>query len=227
MVLAAYAVMNHDPLRPDWEERDLFVLSKAHGALGYYSCMATIGYLEPAECSTFGSAGSRLGCHPDRFKQPWTEASCGSLGHGIGIATGMALGQKINKLGRRVITVVGDGESNEGSVWENIMIAADQGLDNLSILYDNNKSQIRCLQIPNPAERFSAFGCDTHEVDGHDQKAIEEALSAPSTGKPRMVVCNTIKGAPCPTLVEEMFAWHRRSPSDEELEQLIKELQDA
>ena len=107
------------------------------------------------------------------------------------------------------------------------MIAADQGLDNLSILYDNNKSQVRCLQIPNPEERFKAFGCDTHEVNGHDQSEIEAALSAPSNGQPKVVVCNTTKGAPCPTLVEEMFAWHRRSPNEEELEQLIEELQNA
>lgn len=227
MVLAAYAVMNHDPKRPDWEERDLFVLSKAHAALGYYACVATLGYFDPAECNSFGAAGSRLGCHPDRFKQPWTEASCGSLGHGIGIATGMALGQKINKVDRRVMTVVGDGESNEGSVWENIMIAVDQRLDNLTILYDNNQSQTRCLQIPNPEERFRAFGCQTFEVDGHDQSAIERALQAPTEGKPRVVVCNTVKGAPCPTLVEEVFAWHRRSPNDQEVEQLIQELQDA
>ena len=154
---------------------------------------------------------------------PGAEVSSGSLGHGIGVAAGMALGLKIANSKRRVITLVGDGESNEGTVWEAIMVAVDQNLDNLTVIYDHNKSQSRCLQIPNPAERFAAFGCAVSEVDGHDLAALEDAL-ATRPGKPHVVVAHTTKGYGCRTLEKEVFAWHRRSPDAATLAQLMEEL---
>ena len=225
MVIAAYGTMKHDPENPEWEVRDIFILSKAHASLGYYGCLAEIGYFDAEELKQFGHAGTRFGCHPDRIKQPWVEVSCGSLGHGVAVGVGMALAFKIQKSSRKVIALVGDGESNEGSVWESAMIAANEKLDNYTILYDHNQSQTRCLQIDNPGERFKAFGFNVLEVDGHDIVAVSEALQAqPENGKPLCIVCNTTKGYGCKTLVENKFAWHRRSPNEEELNQLIEEL---
>lgn len=223
MLLAVYSVMRHDPKNPKWEGRDLFVLSKGHAALGYYCVLSSLGYFDPAECMGIGTGTSRLGCHADRLKVPGAEASTGSLGHGIGIATGMALGAKIKGSDRKVFVLIGDGESNEGSVWEAVMIAVDLKLTNLTILYDNNRSQVRCLQIPNPVGCFAAFGCDVHEVDGHNVAAIRTALEASPKGV-KVIVCNTEKGHGCPTLMKDFHAWHRRSPTNEELDLMIKEL---
>ncbi|MEI6970047.1 MAG: transketolase [bacterium] len=222
-LVAVYATMKHDPGNPLAEDRDLFVLSKGHAALGYYCVLAEYGYLTLEECMTIGTAKSRLGCHPDRLKIPGVEASTGSLGHGIGIAAGMALGIKIRGSSRKVYTLVGDGEANEGSVWEAIMVAVDQKLHNLTILYDDNRSQVRCLQIPNPLERLAAFGCDAQEVDGHDVNAILAALRTPAKGV-KAIVCRTEKGRGCATLLGDFHAWHRRSPSQAELDILLREL---
>jgi len=223
LVLSAYAVMRHDPAAPQWPERDLFVLSKGHAALGYYCVLAQLGYFPPAAVERLGAHRSTFGCHPDRFKVPGVEASCGSLGHGIGIAAGMALALQLQGSGRRVFTLIGDGEANEGSVWEAVMVAADQRLSNLTILYDHNRSQARCLQIPNPAERFAAFGCATADVDGHDEDAIVAALMAPSDTV-KVVVGRTVKGYGCRSLEDNFFEWHRKSPSPDICAELVSEL---
>ena len=224
MVLATYGVMNHDPQNPEYTDRDLFILSKGHAALGYYCCLAELGYFDPRLVDSFGGPGTIFGCHPDRVKQPWVEVSCGSLGHGIGVGVGMALAQKIRKSDQRIYCLIGDGESNEGTVWEAVMVAVDQKLDNFTILYDNNQSQTRCLQIRKPTEIFTAFGCDVFEVSGHDLAELQEALSSSVSGRPKCIVANTIKGYGCQTLVDEVFAWHRRSPNENELHQLLGEL---
>ena len=223
LALAAYTVMRHDPAAPRWPDRDLFVLSKGHAALGYYSVLSQLGYFPPEAVEQFGAYRSTFGCHPDRFKVPGVEASCGSLGHGIGIATGMALALKLQGSDRRVFVLIGDGEANEGSVWEAVMVAADQRLSNLTILYDHNRSQGRCLQIANPADRFAAFGCDTTEVDGHDEAAIVRALTAPADTT-RVVVGRTVKGYGCASLEEHFFEWHRKSPTPELYAELVSEL---
>jgi transketolase len=223
LALASYAVMRHDPRNPGWKGRDLFLLSKGHAALGYYCVLGQLGYFPPADVERFGAYGSTFGCHPDRLKVPGVEASCGSLGHGIGIAVGMAMALRIQNSDRRVFVLVGDGEANEGSVWEAIMVASDQKLANLTILYDHNKSQTRCLQIPNPGERLAAFGCATTEVAGHDEAAIAAALREP-VDTVRAVVGHTVKGYGCRSLEQNFFEWHRKSPSPETCESLISEL---
>ena len=223
IILAAYSRLKYDPKRPHWEERDIFILSKGHGALGLYCCLAELGFFDWEEVKTFGKAGTRFGCHPDRLKLPGIEVSSGSLGHGVAVGVGMALAFKIARQPRHVYAVVGDGESNEGSVWEAAMVAADQKLTNYTILYDHNQSQTRCLQIPNPAERFAAFGFSAIEVPGHDMAALTAALAQPQD-RPRVLVCHTVKGYGCPTLSENVFEWHRRSPKPAELELLIKDL---
>src|SRR4051812_4286142 len=152
MLCSVYETMKHDPARPDSPERDVFVLSKGHGALGFYAVLAHYGYFGPEQLATFGAFQSRLGCHPDRFKVPGVELSTGSLGHGIAVAVGMALAFRLQHSARRVYTLIGDGEANEGSVWEAIMVATNLRLSNLTILCDANGSQLRSLHIDNPAE---------------------------------------------------------------------------
>lgn len=222
-MVAAYEVMKQDPKCPDWELRDRFVLSKGHAALGYYGVLAAFGYFPAEEIGGFGAFLSTYGCHADRTKVNGVEASTGSLGHGIGLAAGMALGLKIAKSPARVFTLIGDGESNEGTVWEAVMVAVNSGLDNLTVILDHNKSQGRCLPIGNPADRFRSFGCDVDVVDGHDLGAMRDALSCRS-GRVRAVVAETVKGYGCRTLVDNVYEWHRKSPTVDELNTLLEEL---
>ncbi len=223
ILYSVYDTMKHEPTNPKWPDRDIFILSKGHGALGFYAVLAHFGYLAVKDLSTFGAFQSQLGCHPDRFKVPGAELSTGSLGHGIAVAVGMALAFKLQNSRRQVYTLIGDGEANEGSVWEAVMVATNLQLSNLSILCDFNRSQIRSLHIPNPAERFAAFGCDTAEVSGHDLDALRAALAAPRTSV-RAIVAHTTKGYGCPTLANNVFEWHRKSPTPEEFNILTSEL---
>jgi transketolase len=223
MLLAVYATMRYSPRNPAWEHRDLFVLSKGHAALAHYCVLARLGYFPIEEVYRFGLFGSPYGCHADRRKVAGVEVSTGSLGHGIGVAVGMAMALKLNGSDRRVYVLVGDGESNEGTVWEALMVANHLRLNNLTVLFDNNGSQIRCLPVSAPAEKFRSFGCEVHEVHGHELEALMEVLRAPQTTV-KAIIASTIKGYGCPTLVKDMFAWHRRSPNDAELNQLLQEL---
>jgi transketolase len=228
MIRAVYETMNHDPGRQGWDERDIFILSKGHAALGLYTVLSYYGYFPIGDVFTFGAFESRFGCHADRFKVPGVELSTGSLGHGIGVALGMATGFKLRQSRRRVFTLIGDGESNEGTVWEAAMVASNFGLDNFAVLFDNNCSQSRCLPVAEPVAKFSAFGFDAVSVDGHDLEALKLALVArPVKGRPKAIVANTIKGKGCQTLTDDVFAWHRRSPSDSELQMLLGELHET
>lgn len=223
ILYALYSVMKHRPNEPQWPGRDLFVLSKGHAALSLYCVLAHFGYFDMEEVYTFGAFDSRFGCHADRLKLPGVEFSTGSLGHGIGLAVGAALACKIRHEDRRVFTLIGDGEANEGSVWEAVMVAAAQALDNLTIIYDNNMSHPRGLQIANPAEKLAAFGCDIIEVDGHDVSALKNILTV-SGASPRAIIANTKKGFGCSTLTENMYMWHRKSPTDQQLNELLEQL---
>lgn len=223
IMYAIYSVIKHNPNNPSWEERDIFILSKGHAALGYYCVLARFGYFDIKEVYSFGGFMSNFGCHADRFKVPGIEASTGSLGHGIGLAVGIALGFKIKKLDRKVFTLIGDGESNEGSVWESVMVAVNLKLDNLTIIYDNNMSHSRGLQIHNPVEHFKGFGCEVIEIEGHNVPAIEEEL-VKKNDIVKVIVANTKKGYNCKTMIENHYEWHRKSPNDEEFEMLMKEL---
>jgi transketolase len=227
MLRAVYESMRHDPKRPGWVERDIFVLSKGHAALGLYCALAQYGYFPISDVFGFGAFESSFGCHADRFKVPGVELSTGSLGHGIGVAAGMALGFKLSGSSRKVFVLIGDGESNEGTIWEASMVAANLGLDNLTVLLDNNCSQSRCLPIAKPEEKFSSFGFKVLAVVGHDLAAIKEAIQSPAEGAPRVIVAHTVKGKGCPSLVRDVFAWHRRSPNSKELEMLLGELDEA
>jgi len=218
-----YDVMKQDPARPKWDERDIFVLSKGHAALAHYCTLAHYGYFPIQKVYAFGAFMSDFGCHADRTKIPGIEVSTGSLGHGIGVAAGIALAFKIQKSPRRVFTIIGDGESNEGSVWEAILVAVRQSLVNLTIIYDDNQSHARGLQISNPEEHFRGFGCDVIGVSGHDTVALNQALLRPAQGV-KVIVARTQKGHGCAALNQNQYEWHRRSPNDAEFESLMGEL---
>ena len=220
---AVYSTMNHNPQNPKWDRRDIFILSKGHAALGLYCVLARHGYFDIKDVETFGACGARFGCHTDRKRLPGVEASTGSLGHGIGLAVGMALAFKIKKSMQRVYVLIGDGESNEGSVWEAIMVAANLSLNNLTIIYDDNRSHGRGLQIPNPTQRLEAFGCSVEKIDGHDIDALKSAFQTQNNNV-RAVVANTEKGYGCKLLIDNHYEWHRKSPDEKQLEILMKEL---
>ncbi|MBI5408212.1 MAG: transketolase [Nitrospirae bacterium] len=223
IIYAVYDAMKHDPRNPLLEDRDVFILSKGHAALAHYCVLSRFGYFGIEGVYGFGAFMSQFGCHADRLKVPGIEASSGSLGHGIGIAAGMALAFKIQKNDRRVFVLVGDGESNEGSVWEAVMVAVNLKLNNLTVIYDNNMSHARGLQILDPAGHFRGFGCEVSEVDGHNLDELKRELNKPANA-PKVIIANTKKGHGCGTLVESQYEWHRRSPNGEEFEKLMGEL---
>lgn len=218
-----YGEMKKNPAQPTWDERDIFVLSKGHAALAHYCTLANYGYFPIEKVYAFGAFMSDFGCHADRTKIPGIEVSTGSLGHGIGVAVGAALAFKIRKSPRRVFTIVGDGESNEGSVWEAVLVAVSQGLDNLTIIYDDNRSHARGLQISDPEAHFRGFGCDVIGVSGHDPAALRMAFQRPAQGV-KVIVARTVKGYGCEALSQNQYEWHRRSPNDVEFETLMREL---
>ncbi len=220
---ALYSVLRHNPDNPSWTERDLFILSKGHGALAYYLVLAKLGYFSPEQINTLGGFHSDFGCHADRFKIPGVEASTGSLGHGIGLAVGMALALKIDQSRRRVVTLIGDGEANEGSVWEALLVASNLVLPNMTVVYDDNRSHARGLQIINPAEKFHAFGCEVTEVDGHDLDALRAALQYCGE-RTHAIIAHTQKGYGCRTFMNNPYEWHRRSPDEAEYRKLLEEL---
>ena len=223
IIYSIYSIMKHDPSNPSWAERDIFILSKGHAALAYYCILAKQGYFDIDKVNSFDTYMSDFGGHLDRTKVPGAEVSCGSLGHGIGIGIGIALSFKINKKKNKVFILIGDGESNEGTVWEAILVATAQKLNNLTVIYDNNMSHSRGLQIYNPSEKFKAFGCEVIEVNGHNMEHLKKALNKKNRNV-KVIVANTKKGFGCKTLVENHYEWHNRPPNDKQFEMLIREL---
>ena len=193
-------ILKFDPRNPRWDGRDRFFLSKGHGVLGFFPALLLAGIIDEAKFATFQQNGSDLIAHPVMNLDLGIESSSGSLGHGISMAVGVALAAK--KTGRlyHTYTVLGDGETNEGSVWEAAMLAAHLGLDNLTAVVDYNRMQNDgasedIVSIPNMAERFSAFGWQALEVDGHDIDALVAAFNISSSGnKPKAVIAHTVKG---------------------------------
>ncbi|OGI27528.1 MAG: transketolase [Candidatus Moranbacteria bacterium RIFOXYB1_FULL_43_19] len=204
-------------------ERNRFILSKGHASLGLYAVLGEKGFFSSQELEKFAQYGSFLGGHPDRNKVPGIEASTGSLGHGLPISVGIALGLKIKKIKRaKVYTIIGDGECNEGTIWESLLLASHHQLNNLHCIVDFNHSTDRALGLKNLKRKFLSFGWDTRVIDGHNHKQIFSALKRESK-KPIAVIANTIKGAGS-RLMENNPAWHHRSPTKEELKQILKEL---
>lgn len=217
-------VMHIDPHDPKKEGRDRLVVSKGHASIGIYAVMADRGYFPREELETYCRFGSRLGGHPDRNKIPGVEVSTGSLGHGFPMAVGIAMGMKIKHLPGTVYVIAGDGEMNEGTMWEAVLLGKEHKLSNLVYILDYNHSGDRAIDLGNMVQKFEAFGWETVSVNGHDHTALAKALEPPTGEAPKAVIANTIKGFGCPT-IENNPAWHHRSPNDEEYRQLMEELQ--
>lgn len=224
-------VLRHDPNNPDDPSRDRFILAKGHAAPALYATLAEAGYFPVEELKTLRKLGSRLQGHPDSNLTPGVEVSTGSLGQGLSIAAGLAAGLRLEGASQRVFTVMGDGECEEGQVWEAATFAAHQKLGNLIAVVDLNGLQIDghtedVCASGNLKDKFSAFGWEVHEVDGHDVDALIEllsALKASDTDAPKAVIAHTLKGKGV-SFMEDQAGWHGKAPNDEETERALAEL---
>ena len=225
--------MKYDPKKPDWAGRDHFILSKGHAAPVLYTTLAHAGFLETSELCTLRKIGSRLQGHPDSKYLPGVEISTGSLGQGLSVACGIALARKLDKAPNRVYALLGDGELQEGQIWEAAMTAAHYKLDNLCALIDNNGLQIdgpvaKVMGVEPIADKWRAFGWDVQDIDGHDMAQLVAALDKAETlkGKPTAIVCRTVKGKGSKCF-EGKVEFHGTTPSKEELDMALKELDAA
>ena len=222
--------MKIDPQNPKWEERDRFVLSKGHAAPGLYSALAYRGFFPVEDLKTLRHVGSHLQGHPNMNMTPGVDMSTGSLGQGISAAAGMALAAKFQGKTNRVYTLLGDGEIQEGQVWEACMFAAHYKLDNFCMIVDNNGLQIdgniADVMSPYPiTDKLEAFGFHVMAIDGHDFEQMEKAFNEAKTvkGKPCAIVMKTTKGKGV-SYMENNAGWHGKAPNDAELEQAMNEL---
>ena len=222
--------MNIDPKNPKWEDRDRFVLSKGHTTPGLYSTLAHRGFFPVEDLPTFRHIDSYLQGHPNMNTVPGVDMSTGSLGQGVSVAVGMAKGAKHTGKQNRVYTLLGDGEIQEGQVWEACMAAAHYDLDNLCVIVDNNGLQIdgdiADVMSPYPiVGKLEAFGFHVIAIDGHDFDAIEAALNEARTvkGQPTAIVMKTVKGKDV-SFMENNAGWHGKAPNDAEYAQAMAEL---
>lgn len=229
MTVLFYEIMDMKVDDPDWIDRDRFILSKGHSVESYYTILADKGYFDKEELNTFCQYKSRLIGHPNN-KVPGVEMNTGALGHGLAIAVGMAKAAKMDNKNFKVYTLMGDGEQAEGSVWEAAMAALHFKLDNLVGIVDRNNLQItdnteKVMSLEPLADKWESFGWKVIEVDGHDYQQLIDAFSQSSkdSGKPTLVLANTIKGKGV-SFMENKAEWHHGLPSEEELEQALKEL---
>jgi transketolase len=208
-------------------EDDSFFLSKGHASAGLFAVLAHFGVVDKADLANYAKYHSKLGGHPHRFAKG-VMASTGSLGHGFPIAAGYALAKKIKKEQGIVFCIVGDGETNEGTIWETAMYAEQLALSNLVCVIDENLSQVRAMTSVNIGEKFQAFGWEVKTIDGHNMAEIEEALFSPSSRqypeKPFCVVAKTTKGKGIKSMEADFFSWHHKGITDEDLAVFKEEL---
>jgi transketolase len=230
LVSLYFEVMRHDPGNPAWEERDRFILSKGHACPVVYATLAEAGYFPVEELQTLRAFGSRLQGHPDRKKLPCLEASTGSLGQGLSIASGMALGFKMDSKPNRVYCLMGDGELDEGQIWEAAMTAAHYKLDNLCGIVDRNGLQIdgwTCdvKSLEPLADKWRAFGWNVIEVDGHNVCDLVSAFGRfrHSPFKPTVIIAHTVKGKGVKPMENEA-GWHGKAPDADLAERILEEL---
>lgn len=231
LVAALYfAVMRLDPERPGWPDRDRFVLSKGHAAPVLYAALAERGFFPVEELASLRRFGSRLQGHPDMTKTPGVDASTGSLGQGLSIAVGMALAARLDGSSRKVYCLLGDGELQEGQVWEAAMAAAHYGLGNLIACVDYNGVQLdgplaQIMSIQPLAAKWQAFGWRAQEIDGHDMAAVLAALEEARTthGPPSVIIARTVKGKGV-SFMEGSHKWHGAAPDRAQLAQALAEV---
>ena len=222
--------MNIQPENPDWEERDRFVLSKGHCSPALYSCLANRGFFPVEDLKTFRNINSYLQGHPDKNKVPGVDMTTGSLGQGLSAANGMAIAGKIDQKDYRVYCVLGDGEIEEGQIWEAAMAASQYKLDNLCVIVDNNNLQIdgtieEVMSSYPIDEKFRSFGFQVINIDGHDIEEIIKAFEVAKNvkGKPTCIIAKTTKGKGI-TFMENQAGWHGKAPNEEQYQQAMKEM---
>ena len=225
-----FGEMNHDPNHADDPNRDRFILSKGHGVPAQYAVMAKAGYFDPEMLMTLRQFESPLQGHPERGRMPGLEASTGSLGQGISIGQGMAMAARLDGQDWRTYVLIGDGEANEGQIWEAAMSAAHFGLDNLLVMMDCNGIQLDgftkdILDMGDVAAKWASFGWNAIEIDGHDMGQILDAFDQArnTKGKPTAIVANTIKGKGV-SFMENNPGFHGVAPTADEVEQALAEL---
>ena len=225
-----FRVMRIDPKKPDWPDRDRFILSKGHACPVWYAALAEHGYYDKAHLSTLRQLNSILQGHPDMKKTPGIDMTAGSLGHGLSAGLGMALSGKMRKKDYHVWIIIGDGESQEGSIWEAAMSGAKWKLDNLTAILDHNNLQNDdCVDTEMPiepvADKWRAFNWHVLEIDGHNMKEIVEALEGAKNfkGMPTIIIAHTIKGKGV-SFMENVVDWHGKAPCKEEAIQALEEI---
>lgn len=233
-ILAAlyYRQMRIEPARPDWEDRDRFVMSKGHAAIGLYPVLADLGFFDPEELDTYTRLGSKFGDHPDMKKVKGIDFSSGSLGHGLSIGLGMALASRVQGRDYRTYVMLGDGELSEGQIWEAVIAAGQYGTQNLVAILDRNGLSIDghtedIMGIEPVHERFASFGWDVQRIDGHSLPALLaafDALPPGREGKPQLIVCDTIKGRGVQRM-EMSLDWHVGNLVGQDYDDVMAELQ--
>ena len=235
LVSIMFGRLRHDPKRPDWPERDRIVLSKGHAVPALYTVMAKAGYFPEDRLITLRKLGSPLQGHPDRMALPGIESATGSLGEGLSVALGMALGLKLDRSAARVYCILGDGEIQEGQVWEAAMSAPklgqpDHAVDNLTVILDYNKIQLddfvtKILDLEPVVGKWQSFGWPVLEVDGHSMDQLGKALDQAEAikGRPTLVVAHTVKGKGV-SFMENNPEWHGKSPKPAEAIAAIREI---
>ena len=227
-------IMKYDAQNPQMEDRDRFVMAKGHAAPALYATLAHAGFFPREELMTLRKLGTRLQGHPDMNLCPGVEVSTGSLGQGLSVCAGMCCGLRLQGSDASVFAILGDGETQDGQVWEAAMFAAHQKLDHLVAIVDHNHLQIdgNIADVCNPddlGEKFAAFGWDVRRVDGHNMDAVVETLAAAKadhSGKPHVIIAETIKGKGV-SFMENLASWHGSAPNAEQAAQALAELEEA
>ena len=221
-------VLRYDVREPWKETRDRFILSKGHACYALYATLAEAGYFDKEELRHVGKLGSVFGGHPKIYEIPGVEASTGALGHGLSFAIGIAYANKVDGTDNHIYVVLGDGECQEGSIWEGALSAPTLELDNLTVIVDHNKLQAmdnleNIVHMKPFADKWRAFGWNVVEIDGHNHEQIKNALLVRESRKPTLVVANTIKGKGV-SFMENVPIWHYRMPDESELPILLNDL---
>lgn len=226
-------ILNHDPKDPNWVDRDRFILSKGHAAPVLYATLAEAGYIDKNSLSSLRKMGSPLQGHPDKRKLPMLEASTGSLGQGISLAIGMSLAARLNKKKHQMYVLIGDGESNEGQIWESAMYAGHHKLDNINVILDMNGYQLDdanavILNLEPIVDKWKANNWNVIDILGHDMEAVYHALKQAKahTGSPTVIIARTVKGKGV-SFMENNNKYHGVAPNPDELQLALKELQQA
>ena len=230
LVALYFKVLNINPDNPDWKDRDRLILSKGHGATAIYSTLAERGYFEAKDLKTFGTLGSKFQVHPDKIKVPGIEASTGALGQGLSVAAGMALAARLDKKDYHTYAILGDGEIQEGQVWEAAMFSAHYKLDNLTAILDYNNVQLMgnvpdIMGIAPVDKKWDSFGWNVIKIDGHDFTQIVKGLNSAKKykGRPTIIIADTTKGKGV-SFMQNTCSWHGNVPTDDEYKKAIEEL---